>query len=217
MSHPTVLKILREKPPVSFSQSLLMSSRLNSLNFVCFPIGFYALIFNCDELIGEKPEILESISNIIQSFETGNQFDVPTEFPKYAKISLVAFFAKKNFDLSLFYDSDDEFASICVFFLICFKKFNESVDLLSKNMNVISFLLSNFIDGLAFVGPGRWIPSLIEFAIYCSANNVFFETKSWIEFISMVFKEEWPQYIVDDQCNFVVFSEYLKNHDVNVY
>lgn len=216
MNHPEILKILRENPSVEISQSLLMSCDLNSLNFICFPIGFYALIVNCNELVGQKPEILDSISALINRIESGNQFDVPFDLPKYAKISLIAFLARKKFDLSLFFTCDDEFASICIFFMICFKRFNDAVNLLNQNDRIIQFLMSNFIDGLAFVGQNQWMNSLIEFAIFCAENDVFYEPKSWSRFISLIFKEEWPQYIVENQSNFCVLNNYMKNHEIHV-
>ena len=209
MNHPEVLKILREKPPIEISQSLLMCCNLNSFNFVCFPIGFYALVFNSNELIGEKPEILISVTNSIDDIEKGENIDLPFEFPKYAKISMICYLIRKGIQLDHFFNSDIEFDSICLFFFICFKKFDAAVELLNLNENVMPFLLSNFSDGTSFVGPNVWIPSLIEFAFYCAANGIRFESQKWIQFISMVYDADWPQFITDDQSNFALIRDYM--------
>lgn len=210
MTNPCVLGVLRDKPPVSVSQALLMSFNSNSYNFVCFPIGFYALIVNSNELVGEKPPILICLSEIIQCLQKVELFEIPENLPKYAKISLVAFLARRNFPLNRFFDHDGEFASYCIFFSICLKKFDQAVLLLKSNVSIVSCLLDGFDDGYPFVGAGCWKNSLIEFAIYCAASQVAFDSPDWASFVSLIYKANWPSNVCNDQSNFVLFSGYMK-------
>ncbi|OHT00377.1 hypothetical protein TRFO_32964 [Tritrichomonas foetus] len=225
MTHNTVTKILREGPPLFVSQTLLMNFSSNE-DFEKFPIGFFALLFNSNELIGNKPTILEKSTLIINQqlnlqnnscntdFDEENQDFEIKRLPRYAKISIMAILSKKRISMPNFFESDNECARFFLFFSVCNKEFDNVHTYLKTNPDLINFLRSNVPEEAAFVGSNMWINSLIEFVFYSATYLFAFDNEhdnnEWKAFINIVRQSEWPSSISDDNTNLVVFNNYLK-------
>jgi hypothetical protein len=208
MQHPRVLESLRE-PDVAVSQSLLRAlppeADVDDL-FREFPHGFAAMLANFPQLVGDRPRSLCDAHQIMIG-----RSSIFRDAAPFAIVSVVSLIAKRGDDLVQFARSmeTEDWARYCLFFAICYGQYDRSIDLLTNHPFLFSVLKQRVEEEMAFVGPRKWMDSLIRFAFYCARNEVGFEQRDeWRAFLNAVHVADWPDALTLDNQNFRLFELY---------
>jgi hypothetical protein len=210
LNHPKVIEALRN-PPFAAAQSLLTSLRNHDdyeKLFTDFPHAFAAMLFHFVDLTGPKPRCLCDA----QLFLTDGHSPTMPIPPHFAIVSIVFVAIKtgKKDVLELINAvKTDEWCRYCLFFTICFKQYQNAIEILKSHRFLFRFLKESVQEELLFAGPRKWADSLIEFTIFCADTDVSFaENIEWRAFLEVVRIADWPDTLQLDNENFRLLERY---------